>query len=95
MDFIEAQPKVHRKSVILSVVDRFSRYAHFIAISHPYSAASVARAFFDGIVRPHGFPTSIVNDRDPIFTSHMWHDLFKMAGIKLRFSMAFHPQTDG
>ncbi|KAK1616540.1 hypothetical protein QYE76_022057 [Lolium multiflorum] len=59
MDFIEGLPKVGGKSVILTVVDRFSKYAHFIALGHPYTAASVARAF-DGIVRLHGFPSSIV-----------------------------------
>jgi len=37
MDFIESLPKVRGKSVILTVVDRFSKYAHFIALSHPYS----------------------------------------------------------
>ena len=95
MDFIEGLPKVGGKSVILTVVDRFSKYAHFIALSHPYTASSVARAFFDGIVRLHGFPTSIVSDWNPVFTSHMWRDLFKMAGVQLRFSTAFHPQTDG
>jgi hypothetical protein len=56
MDFIEGFPKVGGKSVILTVVDRFSKYAHFIALGHPYTAMSVARAFFDGIVRLHGFP---------------------------------------
>jgi hypothetical protein len=50
MDFIEGLPKVNGKSVILTVVDRFSKYAHFIVLSHPYTAASVARAFFDGVV---------------------------------------------
>jgi hypothetical protein len=91
MDFIEGLPKVGDKSVILTVVDRFSKYAHFIALGHPYTAASVARAFFDDIVRLHGFPSSIVNDRDPVFTGHVWRDLFQLAGVKLRMSMAYHP----
>jgi len=95
MDFIEGLPKVGGKSVILTVVDRFSKYAHFIPLDHPYTAVSVARAFFDGIVRLHGFPTQIVSDRDPVFTGHVWRDLFKMAGVTLRMSTAFHPQTDG
>jgi hypothetical protein len=69
MDFVEALPKVGGKSVILTVVDRFSKMAHFIPISHPYLATSVAKAFFDGIVRLHGLPCSIVSDRDPTFTS--------------------------
>jgi hypothetical protein len=95
MDFVEALPKVHGKSVILTVVDRFSKYAHFIPLGHPYMVSSVARAFFNDIVRLHGFLESIVSDRDPVFIGHVWQDLFKMAGVQLRMSIAFHPQTDG
>jgi hypothetical protein len=95
MDFIEGLPKVGGTSVILTVVDRFSKYAHFIPLGHSYTAASVACAFFDCIVRLHGFPTSIVSDRDPVFTGNVWRDLFKLAGVTLRMSTAFHPQTDG
>jgi hypothetical protein len=76
MDFVEALPKVGGKSVILTVVDRFSKMTHFIPLSHPYSATSVAKAFFDGIVRLHGMPCSIVSDCDPIFTSCFWAELF-------------------
>jgi hypothetical protein len=94
MDFIEGLPKVGGKSVILTVVERFSKYAHFITLD-PYTATSVARAFFDGVVRLQGFPSSIVSDWDPVFTSHVWCDLFKMVGITLCLSMVFHPQTDG
>jgi hypothetical protein len=69
LDFVEALPKVKGKSVILTVVDRFSKYAHFIPLAHPYSAESVAQAFFAEIVRLHGMPQSMVSDRDPVFTS--------------------------
>jgi hypothetical protein len=95
MDFIDGLPKVGGKSVILTVVDRFSKYAHFIALGHPYTTTTVAHAFFDGIIRLHGFPTSIVSDGDPVFTGHVWRDLFQMVGIKLRMSTVFHPQTNG
>jgi len=77
------------------VVDRFSKYAHFIPLGHPYTAASVARAFFADIVRLHGFLESIVTDRDPVFTGRVWRDLFRLSGVQLRVSSAFHPQTDG
>lgn len=70
MDFVEGLPKVSGKSVILTVVDRFSKYAHFIPLGHPYMVTSVARAFFNDIVHLHGLPASIVSDRDPMFMSH-------------------------
>lgn len=95
LDFNEGLPHVHGKSVILTVVDRFLKYAHFIALSHPYIASSMAWAFFEAIVRLHGFPSSIVSDRDPVFTGHVWRDLFNHAGVKLKMSTVFHPQTDG
>jgi hypothetical protein len=73
------------------VVDRFSKYAHSIVLGHPYTASSVVRAFFTDIIRLHGFLASIVCDRDPVLTGHVWRDLFKMAGVQLRMSTAFHP----
>jgi hypothetical protein len=42
LDFVEALPRVRGKSVILTVVDRLSKYCHFIPLAHPYSAESVA-----------------------------------------------------
>jgi hypothetical protein len=95
MDFIEALPKVHGKSVILTVVDRFSKAAHFIPLGHPYTSTSVAHAFFAEIVRLHGIPASIVSDRDSVFTCAFWQELFALAGVKLKMSSAFHPQSDG
>jgi hypothetical protein len=95
MDFIEALPCVHDKTVILSVVDLFSKYAHFIPLAHPYTAISMARAFFDGIVQLHGLPQSIVSDRDPIFTSNFCRDILCLYGVRLHMSSAFHPQSDG
>jgi predicted choloylglycine hydrolase len=95
MDFVEGFLKVGGKSVVLTVVDRFSKYAHFIPLDHPYTAASVAKAFFEGIVRLHWFPCSIVSDRDTVFTSTFLSELFRLAKVKLLMSSAFHPQTDG
>ncbi|WVZ59186.1 hypothetical protein U9M48_009373 [Paspalum notatum var. saurae] len=75
LDFIEALPRVGGKSVLLTVVDRFSKYCHFIPLAHPYSAESVAQAFFSEIVRLRGIPQSMVSDRDSVFTSSFWREL--------------------
>lgn len=95
LDFIEALPRVGGKSVILTVVDRFRKYCHFIPLAHPYSAESVAHAFFAEIVRLHGVPQSMVSDRDPVFTSLFWKELMRLSGAKLHMTTAFHPQSDG
>ncbi|KAF0894215.1 hypothetical protein E2562_037275 [Oryza meyeriana var. granulata] len=50
LDFVEGLPRVNGKSVILTVVDRLSKYAHFVPLGHPYTATSVARVFFDEIL---------------------------------------------
>lgn len=95
LDFVEALPKVCGKSVILTVVDRFCKYCHFIPLAHPYSAESVAQAFFAEIVRLHGMPQSMVSDRDPVFTSTFWKELMRLMGAKMHMTTAFHPQSDG
>jgi hypothetical protein len=94
MDFIEGLPWVNDKSVILIVVDRFSKAAHFIALDHPYSATTVACAFFAEIVHLHGIPASIVSDRDAAFTSNFWHELFSLFGVQLNMSTTFHSQSE-
>jgi hypothetical protein len=95
MDFVEGLPRVNGKSVILTVVDKFSKADHFLPLGHPYTTTLVVCLFFDNVVKLHGMPSSIVSDCDPVFTGHFWQELFRLAGVRLQLSSAFHPQSDG
>ncbi|GAU48626.1 hypothetical protein TSUD_405850 [Trifolium subterraneum] len=64
MDFIGGLPKVHGTNTIMVVVDRLTKYAHFLPVNHPYNAKDIATLFIKEIVRLHGFPSSIVSDQD-------------------------------
>ncbi|GKD17539.1 putative mitochondrial protein [Tanacetum coccineum] len=94
-DFIEGLPKSHGKDVIMVIVDRLSKYAHFIALSHPFNAAQIAQVFLDSNYKLHGMPELIVSDRDKVFINAFWKELFRALKVKLHMSTAYHPQTDG
>ena len=95
MDFITHLPASHGYTVIFVIVDRFSKGVHLGALPTHFSAYKVATLFIDLVCKHHGFPRSIVSDRDPIFLSSFWRELFRLHGTLLRMSTAYHPQTDG
>ena len=95
MDFIVDRPPSKGHTVIMVVVDYFTKHAHFIPAKTPLSAIQVARLFLKHVFKYHGLPQAIVSDRDSRFTSTFWQELFKCLGTELRLSSSFHPQTDG
>ncbi|KAL4558063.1 hypothetical protein LXL04_036259 [Taraxacum kok-saghyz] len=95
LDFITGLPKSKGFEAILVVVDRLSKYCHFAPLKHLYTARSLAETFLKEIIRLHGIPKTIISDQDPIFLSKFWQEIFKMQGSSLRFSSAYHPETDG
>ncbi|KAH9794628.1 hypothetical protein KPL71_004958 [Citrus sinensis] len=95
MDFIDGLPTSQGYTVIMVVVDRLSKYAHFVALKHPYTALTVAKVFMAQIVRLYRIPSSIISDRDKVFLSSFWKALFQLQRTKLCMSSSYHPQTDG
>ncbi|KAH0655105.1 hypothetical protein KY285_029987 [Solanum tuberosum] len=95
MDFITCLPSSKGKTTILTVVDRLTKYGHFIPLPSTFSTQLVAEAFVVGVIRLHGPPRTIVTDRDPRFLHSFWQEINRLQGSTLAMSTAYHPQTDG
>jgi hypothetical protein len=67
MVFIEGLPRSGSANCILVIVDKFSKYIHFVLLLHPFIAGKVAEAFLHHVYKLHGMPVAIISDRDKIF----------------------------
>ncbi|KAL4557443.1 hypothetical protein LXL04_035620 [Taraxacum kok-saghyz] len=95
MDFITHLPLSASKTVIWVIVDRFTKFAHFIGLPTKFTAQFLAATFLQTIYRLYGLPRSIISDRDPLFLSGFWREIFRQVGTRLNYSTAYHPQSDG
>lgn len=95
LDFISGLLAFCGNTVILVVLDRFSKGIHLGMLPFTHIAHSIALLFLDIVGKLHGVPRSLVFDRDPVFLSHFWQELFCLSGTHLRMSYAYHPQRDG
>lgn len=95
MDFITGLPPSQGKTTIMVVVDRLSKHAHFSTLGASFTAQQVAELMVKDVIKIHGVPAQIISDRDPIFMSNFWRELFRLQGTMLAMSTAYHPQTDG
>lgn len=95
MDFIKGLPRSETTNCLMVIIDKFSKFSHFVPLHHPFSAQQIAQLFLDHIYRLHGLPTHIISDRDRIFTSTFWRELFHLAQTTLSMSSAYHPWCDG
>lgn len=91
MDFVTDIPKSQGFEAIFVVVDRLTKFVHFMPLSHPFTAAKVVLVFMKGVFKLHGLPRTIVSDRDATFTTAFWRELFRLQWTKLAMSSAYHP----
>lgn len=80
LDFITGIPEPERNTTILTVVDRFSKMAHFIPLPKLPSAKEMAEAMLSNVFCIHGFPKDIVSDRGPQFISQFWQAFCGLLG---------------
>jgi hypothetical protein len=95
LDFVEGLPQSGFANCILVVLDKFNKYGHFIPLKHPFSALLVTKLFIENVYKLHGMPSILISNRDRIFTSTLWRELFRLAQVQLSVSSAYHPQSDG
>ena len=94
-DLVTDLPESGGFTAVAVFVDRMSKMVHFVPCTKEITAPEYAELFVNHVFRLHGLPEVIISDRDPRFTSKFWRSLFDLLGTDLRFSTAFHPQTDG
>uniref|UniRef100_A0A8C7YG30 Integrase catalytic domain-containing protein n=1 Tax=Oryzias sinensis TaxID=183150 RepID=A0A8C7YG30_9TELE len=95
MDFITGLPNSKGKTVIMTVVDRFSKLAHAVPLQGLPSAKEMAVLVSKHVFRLHGLPQNIVSDCGPQFIASFWREFCKLLGVKVSLSSGFHPQTNG
>lgn len=93
--FITIQPPSSGNSVILTIIDRFSKAAHFVALPKLPSALETTQLLTDHVLHLHGIPTDIVSDKGPQFTLRVWKEFCNVVRAQVSLSSSFHPQTNG
>eukprot|EP00253_Pinus_taeda_P033854 PITA_33854 len=84
MDLITGLPMSGNKSMIMVVVDKIYKCAHFRALPHPFIPTLVAQSFIKQFFKLHGMMTSILSDHDPTFTIKFWQELLKLPNTQLQ-----------
>jgi hypothetical protein len=95
VDFVVELPKSHSFDTIMVVVDTLGKLAHFIPTHTTVTAEGTASLFLKEVWKHHGTPLCVVSDRGPQFIAQFTRELYRLLGIKLVTSTAYHPQTDG
>jgi transposase InsO family protein len=94
VNFIVELPESHGYDTIMCVVDSLTKHTHFIPTHTTIKAEGTALRFLKEVWKHHRTPQAVVSDRGPQFITALTHELYKLLGIKLALSMAYHPQTN-
>ena len=80
---------------VMTVVDSVSKRVHFLPTNTTVTAEGATRLFLHHVWKLHGLPNSVVSDRGPQFVAQFTKDLYRLLGIKIAATTAWHPQSDG
>jgi RNase H-like domain found in reverse transcriptase/Reverse transcriptase (RNA-dependent DNA polymerase)/Integrase zinc binding domain/Chromo (CHRromatin Organisation MOdifier) domain len=95
VDFIVELPESNGYDAVMCCVDSVGKRAHFIPTHTTVTALGAARLYLHHVWKLHGLPDAFLCDRGPQFVAEFTRELYRLLGIKLFASTAYHPQTDG
>lgn len=95
VDFVTGLPPSEGNSVVLTIVDRFSKIVHYVPISKLPSAFETANLLILHVFRIHCIPKDIVSDRGPQFISQVWKAFCRALGVSASLSSGYCPLTNG
>ena len=95
IDFIVELPESHGYDVVMNVVDSMSKMSHFIPTHTTITALVVAHLFLAHVWKLHGLLRQVVSDQGPQFITEFTWELYRLLGVKLAATTAYHPQGDG
>ncbi|KAK1797536.1 hypothetical protein P4O66_000833 [Electrophorus voltai] len=81
-------------TVILVVMDRFSKAGCFFAMPKLPSGKETVKLLLTQVVRLHGLPSNIVFDHGPQFASRFWGAFCWLLGAEASLSSGFRPQSN-
>ena len=96
MVFVMGFPRTLRgNNVIWVSIDWLTKFAYFLVMKVSFSIDQLVFLYVKENVRMHKVLFFIVSDKDPCFSSQLWHSLQKALGTNLSFNIVFHPQMNG
>uniref|UniRef100_A0A8C6PCB6 Gypsy retrotransposon integrase-like protein 1 n=1 Tax=Nothobranchius furzeri TaxID=105023 RepID=A0A8C6PCB6_NOTFU len=95
LDFVCGLPSSRGFTVVLTIIDRFSKACHLVPLKSLPSSADTAQLLVKHVFRLHGIPEEILSDRGPQFVSRVWKEFAEALGARVALTSGHHPQTNG
>lgn len=96
LGFITGLPSSEGNTIILTIVDHFSKAAHLLlALTKLPKASETAQLMVNHVFRLHGIPNDVVSDRGRQFISQVWKSFCQTLGASVNLSSGFNPQSNG
>jgi len=95
VNFIVELPQSAGHDSIMVIIDSVTKHAHFVSTITMISAAGATQLFLNHVWKHHGLPRKVVSNRGPQFIVEFTQELYRLLGIKLAATTAYHPQGDG